>query len=138
MEKKFIGLTVILSLFLIMVVLTGCSENTDEIGIGPIKKYELKPVNTLMVEKGNQIFDEKCASCHKFNEKLVGPPLNGVTKRRKPEWILNMILNPEQMTKENPEAKKLFGEYLTQMTYQNVSQTDAEAILNYLRKNDGE
>ncbi len=138
MYKKIIGFAIILPLFFITVIITGCSENTDEIGIGPVKKYDLKPVNAQMVEKGKQIFDEKCASCHKFNEKLVGPPLNGITKKRKPEWILNMILNPEQMTKENPEAKKLFGEYLTQMTYQNVSQTDAEAILNYLRKNDGE
>lgn len=138
MNKKLIGLMLIISFFLVIVLLSGCSENTDEIGIGPVKKYDLKPVDAKMVEKGKQIFDEKCASCHKFDEKLVGPPLNGVTKKRKPEWILNMILNPEQMTKENPEAKKLFGEYLTQMTYQNVSQTDAEAILNYLRKNDGE
>ena len=81
---------------------------------------------------------EKCASCHKLDDKLVGPPLKDVTKRRKPEWILNMILNPEQMTKENAAAKQLLGQYLTQMTFQNVSINDAYAILEYLRVQDGE
>jgi hypothetical protein len=49
---------------------------------------------------------------------------------------MNMILNPEQMTKEDPVAKKLFVEYLTQMTFQDVSEDDARAILEYLRTNE--
>ncbi len=116
--------------------LSGCGENTDEIGIGPVKSITLGPIDKNMVEKGKQIFDMKCVACHKFDSKLVGPPLKDVTKRRKPEWIMNMILNPEQMTKENPAAKQLFGQYLTQMTFQDVSQDDARAVLEYFRSLD--
>lgn len=118
---------------IIPVFFTGCGENNDEIGIGPVKSITLGPLDKNLADKGKEIFDAKCIACHKFDSKLVGPPLKDITKRRKPEWIMNMILNPEQMTKENPSAKKLIGQYLTQMTFQNVTQDDARAILEYFR-----
>lgn len=131
--------TFVLVLFVTAGIISGCGDDKEEIGIGPIEeKIQLKPVDMALMEKGKQIFEEKCASCHKIDDRLVGPPLKDVTKRRKPEWILNMILNPEQMTKENAAAKELLGQYLTQMTFQNVSISDAYAILDYLRVQDGE
>ena len=51
---------------------------------------------------------------------------------------MNMILNPDQMTKENAVAKQLFAEHLIQMTFQNVTQDDARAIYEYFRVNDGQ
>jgi mono/diheme cytochrome c family protein len=116
--------------------ISGCGENTDEIGIGPVKTITLGALDKNLADKGKELFETKCVACHKFDSKLVGPPLKDVTKRRKPEWIMNMILNPEQMTKENPAAKQLFGQYLTQMTFQNVTQDDARAILEYFRSLD--
>ncbi len=110
----------------------GCGSD-EEIGIGPVKKVTLGAFDKSLSEKGRTIFDQKCVACHKFDSKLVGPPLKGVTQRRKPEWIMNMILNPEQMTKEDVAAKQLFGQYLTQMTFQNVSEDDARSILEYFR-----
>ena len=117
---------------------TGCNDDSEELGIGPVKKVDLGPVDKNLSEKGKGIFDQKCVACHKFDVKLVGPPLNGVTKRRKPEWVMNMILNPDQMTKENAVAKQLFAEHLIQMTFQNVTQDDARAIYEYFRVNDGQ
>jgi len=113
----------------------GCGSD-EEIGIGPVKKVSLGALDKSLSEKGKAIFDQKCVACHKFDSKLVGPPLKGVTQRRKPEWIMNMILNPEQMTKEDVAAKQLFGQYLTQMTFQNVSEDDARSILEYFRSVD--
>jgi hypothetical protein len=49
-----------------------------------------------------------------------------------------MILNPTKMTQEDPQAKELLAEYLTQMPNQNVSQEDARALLEYFRKIDQE
>jgi hypothetical protein len=46
---------------------------------------------------------------------------------------MNMILNPQQMTQENPAAKELFTTYLVQMTFQDVSHDDARALLEYFR-----
>lgn len=127
--KKYIAVFIIL---LTVSFITGCGDD-EEIGIGPVKKVDLGAIDKALGEKGKNIFEQKCVACHKLDSKLVGPPLKDVTKRRKPEWIMNMILNPEQMTKENTAAKQLFGQYLTQMTFQNVSQDDARAILEYFR-----
>lgn len=123
---------------LFSIYISGCGSNTDEIGIGPVKsEVKLGPVDKTLAVKGETLFNTKCAACHKIDSKLVGPPLKDVTKRRRPEWIMNMMLNPQQMTMENPTAKELFATYLVQMTYQDVSQDDARAILEYFRNNDG-
>jgi mono/diheme cytochrome c family protein len=105
----------------------------DGKGVGPIDHVELGPIDAAVVAKGQEVFDSKCAVCHKFEERYVGPALDGITKRRKPEWIMNMILNPEVMVKEDPDAKALFAEFLTPMANQNISQEDATAILTYFR-----
>jgi len=110
--------------------------SSDNKGIGPVSKVDIGPLNDSLAEKGKQIFDSKCAACHKFEEKVVGPPLAGVTQRRTPEWIMNMILNPQEMIAKDPAAKELFETYLVQMTFQNVSQEDTRAILEYFRQVD--
>lgn len=105
-------------------------------GIGPVQSLSLGAIDPALAEKGKTIFTTKCASCHKFDQKYVGPPLYGVTKRRAPEWIMNQMLNPDKMIKEDPIAKALFAKYLVPMTFQNVSQDDARALLEYLRETD--
>ena len=71
-----------------------------------------------------------------MDKRFVGPALGGVTKRRSPEWILNMITNPELMVKEDPIAKALLKEYLAPMANQNVSDEDAYKLLDYFRQYD--
>jgi len=138
MKRIKILLAVFPVLILFAAFTTGCGKNTDELGIGPIKsEVKLGPIDKNLVVKGEQTFTTKCSACHKLDVKLVGPPLKDVTKRRRPEWIMNMMLNPQQMTMENPTAKELFATYLVQMTFQDVSQDDARAILEYFRNNDG-
>lgn len=105
-----------------------------ENGIGPIKeKLNLPPVNPANIAKGEKLFDEKCTQCHKLDERYTAPPLRDVTERRSPEYILNMILNPEEMTKRHPEAKKLLAQYANQMTFQNVTLEDAKILLDFFR-----
>ena len=109
-------------------------EDSHSFGVGPIQsKIELGALDNALAQK-----NEKCAACHKIKERYVGPAIKGVTKRRAPEWIMNMILAPMKMTQEDPIAKKLLAEYLTQMPNQNVSQEDARALLEYFRKIDQE
>lgn len=106
-----------------------------ENGIGPVKqKIELGTIDVKLVEQGKAIFDSKCAACHKLDERYVGPAQRDVIKRRTPEYILNMMLNPEENYKRHPEAKKMLGEYMTQMPNQNISIDEAKAILEYFRK----
>lgn len=112
--------------------------HSDSKGVGKFSSVTLGALDPAMAEKGKTVFTTKCSACHKTTDvKLVGPGLQGVTQRRTAEWIMNMITNPQEMTKSDPVAKKLFEEHLTQMTFQNVSDDDARLILEYLRQNDG-
>ncbi len=106
-----------------------------ENGVGPIKEKLNIPsqIDQIMAESGKKIFEEKCTQCHKLEERYTGPALKNITKTRTPEYIMNMILNPQEMTQRHPEAKKLLSEYALQMTFQNVTQEDARKILEYLR-----
>ncbi len=102
--------------------------------MGPVKEeIKLAPVDAALYTKGEQIFTTKCVACHKFGSRLVGPPLKDVTKRRRPEWIMNQILNPLEMTQKDKVSKELFAQYLVQMTFQDVTQDDARALLEYMR-----
>ncbi|HMV43326.1 MAG TPA: cytochrome c [Leptospiraceae bacterium] len=112
------------------------SQSDDNKGIGPIKKVDLGDIDSAKATKGKQHFETKCSACHKFEEKVVGPPLSGITKRRTPEWIMNMILNPVEMTQKDPTAMELYSTYLVQMTFQNVTEDETREILEYFRQMD--
>lgn len=108
-------------------------------GIGPITEVDIpESINAELAAEGAEIFKIKCTACHKLDKRHVGPPLSGITSKRKPEWIMNMILNPDKMVKEDPAAKELMEEYLTPMTNQNITEEDARALLEYLRQADSE
>lgn len=109
----------------------------DGKGIGPVKAVEVgATVDTALAEAGKKTFESKCSSCHKFEAKYVGPALQGVTERRKPEWIMNMILNPTEMTQKDPEAKKLFATFMMAMPNQNMDEKSAREVLEYFRSMD--
>lgn len=102
-------------------------------GVGPVSSLTLESLNLATAKEGKALFEAKCSACHKMAERYVGPGLADVTKRRAPEWIMNMILNPAEMTQKDPTAQGLLGEYMVQMTFQNVSEAEARKILEYFR-----
>ena len=96
------------------------------------------PLNPEWVAKGKGIYDMKCQSCHKLtDERLVGPGWKGVTQRREPHWVMNMITNVEMMLEKDPEAQKLLEQCLVRMPNQNIAKDDARQILEFMRSNDG-
>lgn len=108
---------------------------------GPeIKNVEVKsPLDQAWVTAGNAIYDTKCMPCHKLTgDKLVGPGWSGVTKRRTPVWIMNMICNTDKMLSEDADALKQLEMCLVRMPNQNVAVEDARKVLEFMRKNDGE
>ncbi len=102
-------------------------------GIGPVSSITLGEIDESMAVEGKEVFKIKCSACHKISKRFVGPPLAGITERRSPEWIMNMILNPEVMVAENPIAKKLLAEYLAPMANQGLTEKEARLILEYFR-----
>ncbi len=89
-------------------------------------------------DAGEKIVGVKCAACHKMtDEKLVGPGWAGVTERRRPEWIMNFITNPDPMIDKDPAVQAQYEICLVRMPNQGLSDDDARNILEYMRKNDG-
>ena len=112
-------------------------EHGTEIKPGDIQLTN--PLNAQWVSEGKGIYEVKCQACHKLtDEKLVGPGWAGVTKKRKPEWIMNMITNVDMMLETDPEAQKMLEECLVRMPNQNLTKDDARKVLEFQRGNDGE
>jgi hypothetical protein len=97
------------------------------------------PLNVSWVSEGRALYNVKCESCHKLtDEKLVGPGWSGLTKRRKPDWIMNMITNVEIMLEKDPVAQRLLEDCIVRMPNQSLTKDEARKVLEFQRKNDGE
>ncbi len=114
------------------------SATTSGKGIGPVDHVDVASLDESNRPNGAQLFQEKCSACHKLDEKYIGPALAGITERRQPEWILNMILNPEVMIQQDPTAKALLAQYIAPMANQHLTREQAECILVYFREHDEE
>ena len=104
-------------------------------GVGPITSLTLnEEIDQAMAAKGKEAYDRLCLACHRIGKKFIGPAPDGILERRTPEWVMNMIMNPETMVKEDPLAKELLVEFNgSPMANQNVSEEEARAILEYFR-----
>ena len=120
---------------------SGTPEYDPNRGLG---KWTAENVNVgatldpTMAAAGEKIQAVKCVSCHKLTEeKLVGPGWKGVTQRRKAEWIMNFITNPDPMIDKDPEVQAQLELCLVRMPNQSLTDDDARAILEYMRQIDG-
>lgn len=103
-------------------------------GIGPVKQLTLGELNPAMASEGEEIYKKMCSACHKPTEKFIGPAPKGILERRSPEWVMNMILNPEEMIKNDPIAKQLLMEAnLAPMANQHLTEEQARKVLEYSR-----
>lgn len=95
-------------------------------------------LDVAKAKEGEKVMGVKCSSCHKeTDEKLVGPGWLGVTTRRKPEWIMNFISNPDPMIEKDPEVQAQLEICLVRMPNQGLSDEESRNILEFMRKNDG-
>ena len=94
----------------------------------------LGEVDKAMVEKGKSTYDVKCQACHSLGEnRVVGPGWTGMLTRRKPEWVMNMIVNTEAMLSTDIEAQKMLEQCLVRMPNQNLSKDDARNVVEFMR-----
>ncbi|MCG8372420.1 MAG: cytochrome c [Balneolales bacterium] len=112
---------------------TSAEENPD--GIGPVKELILPPtIDEELAQRGGEIFLNKCSACHKTDKRFIGPNPTGILERRTPAWVMNMILNPEEMVQKDPVARQLLIEYNgAPMANQNLTEEEARAVLEYFR-----
>ena len=118
---------------------SGLTDWELENGFGPVKKkLNLGPIDPTMAAEGEKIFESKCATCHKLDERYTGPAQRNVLQRVTPEFFMNTVLNPDENLEKHPHSKKMLAEYMTKMTNQNVNLKDARALLEYFRLLDEE
>lgn len=107
----------------------------EDKGVGPIKNIALPAtIDQDMVAKGQALFKTNCSACHKVEKRFIGPSPKGIMKRRSPEWIMNMILDPQLMVEQDRCAKDLLVEFNgAAMANQNMTEDQARDILEYFR-----
>ncbi|MGF2411443.1 c-type cytochrome [Ferruginibacter sp.] len=108
-------------------------------GEGKFTKVEVAAaLDATMATNGEKVFGVKCSSCHKLtDEKLVGPGWKAVTSRHTAEWIMNFVTNTDEMLNKDPKAQAQLEICLVRMPNQNLSDEDARALYEFMRKNDG-
>ncbi len=114
---------------------TGLTPFEEEHGIGPFTDEIVlaDEVDEEMARMGQEVYEFNCEACHMLDESFVGPALGDVLDRRSPTWIANMIMNPEEMTQRHPVARELLQQYPMVMPYQNISEEQARAMVEYFR-----
>ena len=109
------------------------SDIEMEQGLGPVRDLTLAEVDPELAAEGESNFVLLCSACHKFSERYVGPPLGDVLARRRPEFVMNMMLNANEMVQRHPTVRALLAEYYTPMAQQALTPEQARAILEYIR-----
>ena len=112
----------------------GLSAFELEHGIGPVTEVvELGEFDPDLAAEGKVVYEAKCTACHKPTERYIGPASGEILDRRSPAYVMNMIMNPDEMTRKHPEGLKMMQEYMAPMPYQNISLDQARAIVEYFR-----
>lgn len=132
----------IISSFLLVIIFSGCgSDDPDKLtefqlnhGIGPVTDtIELGEIDLEKAEQGRQIFSTYCVACHQLDAVVLAPRLRNVANRREPEFILNYILNPIEMSNRHPAGQELSSSYPGVKADLGISENQAFLLLEYLR-----
>ena len=91
--------------------------------------------NEDLVTNGRVLFEENCSICHAIDEKIIGPPLRDVHKRRPEAWMIRFIRNSQKVIQSGDEyAVQLYEEYgKTQMTAFDFSDEEILSIIDYIK-----
>lgn len=142
---------IVLGAFLLSSLLWfSCTENTKpvskhagpynpEVGIGRFEVMTLPTaLNKSMAKEGERIYKSKCQACHKLDAtKTIGPGWKGITGNRSPAWIMNYLTNTDEMIDIDPELQKMIASGAPRMPDQDLKDSEARAILEFMRQNDG-
>lgn len=113
----------------------GIPVDMDNEGVGPFKDISFGgDIDQELAAAGEAKFNAICTACHMAEKRMIGPALKGVYERRNPAWVMNMIIGPDQMLKEDPIAKALLKEHNNAiMLNQNLSEDETRQVAEYLR-----
>lgn len=113
--------------FAICLLMYSCAPKKMEYG---------KDISTdaSLILKGKTLFEQRCSTCHNFNEDAIGPNLSGLTRQIETQWIRDFIKNPAAaIDVKDPRAVELLAKYKSQMPgFPDLTDQDLDALLSYL------
>jgi mono/diheme cytochrome c family protein len=86
--------------------------------------------------EGEKLFNANCVSCHAINDKVVGPALKDVHKRRDEAWLVKWIRNSQAMVKSgDATAVALYKEYNESVmtSFENLNEGQVKSIIEYVK-----
>lgn len=104
---------------LLLVVLVGCGDGGGE--------------EMASIEAGRQLFNEKCFVCHTIGRGgRIGPDLEGVTERRTREWLVDWIMEPQEMARTDTLGQRIASEFEGQMVSMSLEEVQVHQLLDYI------
>lgn len=93
------------------------------------------PTDEATISAGEKLFKANCTVCHAVNDKVIGPALRDVHKRRNLAWIQAFVKNSQKVIQSGDEyAVNLYNEYnKTEMTAFDFSDAEIASIVGYLK-----
>ncbi|MGM0945964.1 MAG: c-type cytochrome [Bacteroidota bacterium] len=91
------------------------------------------------IAAGKTVFNANCKTCHKLDQKAVGPALRGITDRQSIEWAKSFIKNSQAVIASGDDyANKLYAEYnnLMMPSHEFLSDADLDNLLSYIEYGD--
>lgn len=89
-------------------VLAATAETTADVADSTAAEFD----EGALPPGSKDLFVAKCSSCHTVGKGVrIGPDLEGVTKKRKANWITRMIKAPSRMLDTDPDARALLAEF---------------------------
>ncbi len=108
---RFISLCCIVLLFPACQKKKSADYNQPYHSLPPSSKQKEQEKDERLL-KGEDIFDNQCAACHRMDRKLVGPSLQGITQKYDKEWLISFIKdNQTLIQKKDSAALKIWLEY---------------------------
>jgi len=84
-------------------------------------------------KSGKELFNNKCAACHKFDKKYVGPPLEGISQKHNTTWLRAWLDDSDKLIKSGDYfANSIFDEYHKAPCVTNLNEKETEKILAYI------
>ena len=87
-------------------------------------------------EEGKALYNANCTACHAINDKVVGPALKDVHKRREEAWLIKWIKNSQALVKSgDAQAVQLYKENNEALmtSFENLSDNEIKSIIAYIK-----
>ncbi|MGI4972517.1 MAG: c-type cytochrome [Janthinobacterium lividum] len=105
----------------------------------PVTSNSAIPGDATAIASGDGLFKNNCVQCHAVNEKVVGPALAGISKRRSISWLVPWVQNSAKVVASGDEyAIKLFNDNSKQqMPSFALSKKEIQDIITWIGSQQG-